>query len=185
MSDGPYCTSRQLLLSSLLSSNWNSQDECNLFGIKLHAPFDNLRDALTLRMELMQSVHRSENGWWKTIAYQLAMLNMIEWNWLECGNKACSQLNPLGIVQATHNGQYAIGIAKIGVAVNSRIQIPWCNVASGHYHSFLKSILLLWTRLFSLGWKPHNVDGWGSARIFPEPAHTKTFQAMAFRYRAK
>jgi hypothetical protein len=66
MSDSTNCTSRQVLLSSL-SSYWNSQDPCKLFGIKLHAPLDIVRDALTLWMELLQSVNRSENGWQNAI----------------------------------------------------------------------------------------------------------------------
>ena len=47
MSDSNNCT-RQEFLSSSLPSYWNSQDACNLFGIKLHAPLDNVRDMLML-----------------------------------------------------------------------------------------------------------------------------------------
>ena len=127
MSDSNNCT-RQEFLSSSLPSYWNSQDACNLFGIKFHAPLDNVRDMLMLQVELLQSVNKSKNGWRNAIegrdpdnlctpskifaicgrsmilclAYKLAMLNMNKWTWLECCSEACSQLNPLGILQAAH-----------------------------------------------------------------------------------
>jgi hypothetical protein len=113
----------------LLASYWNSQDACKLFGVQLNAPFDDVRDFLKLRVELLQSVNSSETGWRNVIqgrdpddlcsrsdifairgrstilclAYQLAILNMNKWTWEQCCTHACTQLNPLGIVQATHN----------------------------------------------------------------------------------
>ena len=36
------------------------------------------------------------------LANKLAMLHMNKWMWLECCSEACSQLNPLGSIQATH-----------------------------------------------------------------------------------
>jgi hypothetical protein len=124
----PTNTTRGVLLNSLLSY-WNSQDACNLFGVKLHTPLDDARDLLKVRVELLQSVNRSENGWRNVIegrdpdnlcsqsdifavrgrsmilcrAYQLAILHMNQWTWKKCCSVACSQLNPLGIEQATHD----------------------------------------------------------------------------------
>ena len=43
----------------LASYYWNSQDACNLFEVQLNAPFDDVRDFLKLRVELLQSVNSS------------------------------------------------------------------------------------------------------------------------------
>ncbi len=84
---------------------------------------------LKVRIELLQSVNRSENGWRNVIegrdpdnlcspsdifavrgrsiilclAYQLAILHMHTRTWKECCSDACSQLNLLGVEQATQN----------------------------------------------------------------------------------
>jgi hypothetical protein len=42
---------------------WNSQDACNLFGVTLERPEDDVRDALKLRIELLQSVSNDHNAW--------------------------------------------------------------------------------------------------------------------------
>ncbi|KAI2490129.1 hypothetical protein MHU86_24458 [Fragilaria crotonensis] len=64
----PTNTTRGVLLNSL-SSKWNSQDACcsNLFGVKLLTPLDDARDLLKVRIELLQSVNKSENGWQNVI----------------------------------------------------------------------------------------------------------------------
>ena len=115
--------------SLLLASYWNSQDACNLFEIQFNAPFNDVRGLLKQRVERLQLVNSSENGWRNVIhgrdpenlcsqsdifalrgrsmilclAYQLAMQHMNKWTWEQCCTHACSQLNPLGIEQATHN----------------------------------------------------------------------------------
>lgn len=120
-------SSRQEQLSSL-PSYWNSRDASNLFGVHLHSPLDDVQDKLKLRVELLESVNRTANGWRNAVegrdpdnlcspseifavrgrsmmlclAYQLAILNMNTWTWMECCNEACLRLNPLGIQQATN-----------------------------------------------------------------------------------
>ena len=42
---------------------WNSQDACNLFGVALERPNGDVRDALKIRIELLQSVSNDHNGW--------------------------------------------------------------------------------------------------------------------------
>ncbi len=42
---------------------WNSQDACNLFGVTLERPEDDVRDALTLQIKVLQSVSNDHNGW--------------------------------------------------------------------------------------------------------------------------
>jgi hypothetical protein len=114
----------------LALSYWNSQDASNLFGVKLEeTALGDVRDVLKVRVKLLQSVSSREDGWRNVVdgrdpdnlcstsdifavrgrsiilclAYQLAIINMTKWTWIECCSEACSQLNQLGIVQATHN----------------------------------------------------------------------------------
>ena len=118
--------------SQSVSSYWNSLDACNLFGLKVNEPLDAnnvVYDMLKLRVELLQSANSSESGWRNVIeggdpdnlctpsdvfavrgrstilclAYQLAIQNMNQWTWEQCFTQACSQLNSLGIQQATHH----------------------------------------------------------------------------------
>lgn len=126
-------TSQEVLSrnSQSVSSYWNSLDACNLFGLKVNEPLDaNVGyDMLKLRVELLQSANSSESGWRNVIeggdpdnlctpsdvfavrgrsmilclAYQLAIQNMNQWTWEQCCTQACSQLNSLGIQQATHH----------------------------------------------------------------------------------
>ena len=89
-----------------------------------------MRDLLKLLVELLQLVNHGESGWRNVIqgrdpeklcspsdeifavrgrsmilclAHRLAMENLNKWTWEQCCTHASSQLNPLGIEQATHN----------------------------------------------------------------------------------
>ena len=106
---------------------WNSPEASKLFGVKLERPEDDVRDALRIRIKLLQSVNQDQKGWRKVIeggdpdnicsgheifsirgrsmtlclAYQIAIEHMNKWTWKECCTEACKQLNQLGIKQAT------------------------------------------------------------------------------------
>jgi hypothetical protein len=109
-------------------SYWSSGEAHKLFGS--HDGEDqNVRETLEKRITVLQTVCKELEGWRNVVhgrdrddlcskrdifslkgrsmilcfAYRLAVDNMNEWTWEQCCIEACSQLNKIGIVQATHH----------------------------------------------------------------------------------